>query len=186
MDATKDTEYVYALAGKKTLEVIGRIRAKKAQAKKDLARIARDHGLKVSFRAHAVFETRGGTPPRGWIPSAFVGEALPAGDMYDRVMRLDRILEESVSDRFNSVCREARSRSRFANPMTCLTGDYGVETFGKKTVIKCPKIIANDAKRTEMFFVPRDCTPISHAAYGRLKDKARKARPGGAMKTFSL
>jgi hypothetical protein len=181
-----DDQYVYVIAGGKTLEVINTLKQDSAEARTGLEALAARYGATVSHRDPSPYQdipyfTFKGQPPAPWYktegdmslmkPSAILPDQGRAGrELYNEIKSLAE--RGKLQDRFNAACKNACGLWMGANA-------YAFEEVGDKTIVKCPP---SEDRHAPKYRIPPDSTVISYAAYIGMKEAAgllpeRRAEP---------
>jgi hypothetical protein len=160
---TIERNFVYAIAGTDTLQLISSIEEQALAAKQNVEALAAARGAKIFSSAAArhdtthdnyPFFTFKGTLPRDWSADAS-GTAYP--QKYDEHMTIKKYIEKSqLQKQFDLHCRALCGAKN-----TRTTGSYGYEKLGEVTVIQCPP--ASNASGS--YAIPADCTIISFSDY---------------------
>ena len=165
-------EYVYAVAGGETLQIIDYLERAAIQAKKDL--IAHTDSIGIAATPMAGYPNRfeyslkdPATPlPEGWVmQDSRAGLHLTTDYNSQEGMQAETALSKftsqmEVQSRFDRLCHSLASSSYFNNRK------YSYEKIGDDIIVACPKQYEGDA------IIPTGSTPISWLDYVTLQEKA--------------
>lgn len=165
-------EYVYAVAGGETLQIIDYLERAALQAKKDL--IAHTDSLGIAATPMAGYPNRFDyclKNPAAPLPQGWVMEETRAGihlttDYNSRegqqaeaaLSKFTRHMD--VQSRFNDLCHSLAPSSHLNNRK------YSYEKIGTDIIVACPKQYEGDA------IIPTGSTPISWLEYVTRQEKA--------------
>lgn len=165
-------EYVYAIAGGETLQIIDYLERAAADAKKGL--IAHADSLGITATPMTGYPNRfeyslkdSATPlPQGWImEDSRAGLHLTTDYSSQEGAQADSALSQftrkmDVQSRFDDLCHSLAPSSHLNNRK------YSYEKIGTDIIVACPKQYEGDA------IIPTGSTPVSWLDYVTLQEKA--------------